>query len=328
VGNCLDKVKYAVHFKALQFYLQKGLEITRIHQVVQFKQAAIYKDYIDFNTLKRSQTQNEFTKSFYKQINCSLFGKSMEDVRGRMKVKLLGTALQYQHEVANPYFLGATILAENLVLTKRSNANVNLKSTIAIGAAVLDLSKVIMYDLVYNKLPKYEDQFKCRIIPIGGDTDSLFLSVEKVDIYKTLIPEMIKDELLDTSNYPKNHEYYSNTLNARLGCVKDEFKGKICTEIVMLTPKCYSMAYYKDEQTKCTAKGVGREVIKTLRHDDYKARVLTSTELIRTVKRIQSYNHKLFNVEQSKIALSYFDNKRYWITSNTSLPYGHYRCKD
>ena len=185
----------------------------------------------------------------------------MEDVRGRMKVKLLSSALGFQHEVANPNFMGATILADNLVLSKRSNANVILKSTVAIGAAVLDLSKVIMYDLVYNKLPMYEQKLNCRITPVGGDPDSLFLAAENVDIYKSLIPEMIKDGLLDTSNYPKTHTHYSNDLNARLGCVKDEFKGRVCTEIVMLTPKCYSMSYLDDNKPKCAAKGVGRDVI-------------------------------------------------------------------
>src|SRR5277367_4213799 len=196
----------------------------------------------------KDQMQNQILKSHYKQINCSLFGKSMEDVRNRIKVRMLSNAVDYQHEVVKPHFLSATILAPNLVLTKRTNANVCLKSTIAIGAAVLDLSKVIMYDLVYNKLPVYERRFKCRITPVGGDTDSLFLLIENVDVYQCLIPEMIEDELLDTSNYPKTHAKYSNTLNAKLGCVKDEFKGAKCSEIVMLTPKCYSMRIENENQ--------------------------------------------------------------------------------
>src|SRR5277367_2624247 len=295
VANYFNKSNYVVHFKTLQFYLRQGLEITRIHTIIQFGQAAIYRDYIDFNTNERSKAKSEFKKSYYKQINCSLFGKSMADVRNRMKVHMMGNATDYQHEVAKPHFLSATILAPNLVLTKRTNAHVCLKSTIAIGAAVLNLSKAIMYDLVYNKLPVYERRFKCRIIPIGGDTDSLFLLVKNVNIYQCLIPEMIKDELLDTSNYPKTHEKYSNTLNAKLGCVKDEFKGAVCSEIVMLTPKCYSMRI-ENEKPKCTAKGVGRETIKTLNHDDYRSRILNRTEFLRRVSRFQSFKHKLFSI--------------------------------
>src|SRR5277367_3550957 len=284
VANCFNKSKYVVHFKTLQFYLQQGLEITRIHNIVQFGRAAIYKDYIDFNTNERSKAKSELKKSYYKQINCSLFGKSMEYVRNRMKVHMMSNAADFQHEVAKPHFIGATILAPNLVLTKRTNANVCLKSTIAIGAAVLDLSQVIMYDLVYNKLPRYEERFRCKIIPVGGDTDSLILLIKNVNVYRCLIPEMIKDELLDTSNYSKTHAKYSNNLNAKLGCVKDEFKGAVCSKIVMLTTKCCSMRI-ENEKFKCAAKGVGRETIKTLNHNDYRARILKRTKLLRKVSR-------------------------------------------
>jgi len=327
VANCCNKTHYVVHFKALQFYLQMGMRIAVIHQIVQFKQEAIYRDYIDFNTSERAKATNEFTKTYYKQINCSLFGKSMEDVRNRLKVCLFSTAAEYQHEVSKPLFNGATVLAENLVLTKRSNANVSLKSTIAIGAAVLDLSKVIMYDLVYKKLPSYAEKFNCKITPVGGDTDSLFVTVEGVD-YQTLLSEMMENGLLDTSNYNQNHARFSLERCAQLGCVKDEFKGAFCKEIVMLTPKCYSMDIVGQEKNKCTAKGVGREVIKSLTHDAYKDRITLQSELVCKVKRMQSFKHEIFHIEQSKVALTFFDNKRFWVDGNNSLPYGHYRCRD
>src|SRR5277367_934522 len=104
VANCFNKSNYVVHFKTLQFYLRQGLEITHIHSIVQFGQAAIYRDYIDFNTNERSKATSDFKKSYYKQIHCSLFGKSMEDVRNRMKVHMMSNAADYQHEVAKPHF--------------------------------------------------------------------------------------------------------------------------------------------------------------------------------------------------------------------------------
>ena len=112
-----------------------------------------------------------------------------------------------------------------------------------------------------------------------------------------------------------------------MGCVKDEFKGAVCNEIVMLTPKCYSMRI-ENEKPKCAAKGVGRETIKTLNHDDYRSRILNRTELLRKVSRFQSFKHKLFSIRQNKVALTFSDNKRFCIGANESLPYGHYKCKD
>src|SRR5438477_12154531 len=101
----------------------------------------------------------------------------MEGVRDRIKVKLVGEAYRYVKFASKASFTGATVLAPELALIQHTNENVILKSTIAIGAAVLDLSKLIMYDLAYNKLPKYENQFCCTMRILGGDTDSLFISV-------------------------------------------------------------------------------------------------------------------------------------------------------
>jgi hypothetical protein len=325
VGTCLDKKEYVVHFKILKFYLEKGLKITRIHQCIRFKQENIYKNYIDLQTERRSQAKNEFEKSFYKQKNCSLFGKSMENMRNRIKAVLVGEAYEYVKNASTPTFSGVTILAPELAIISHTNANVLLKSTIAIGAAVLDLSKLIMYELAYNKLPKYESQFNCTMKIIGGDTDSLFINVlGPVDLILDLYPAMIADELLDTSNYPKNHELYSNKLNSRLGCIKDEFKGEVCKEVVLLAPKCYSFKLLNDT-TKATAKGVGKVVKRTLTHEDYKQRYVMRTELRKDIQRMQSFNHIIYNIKQRKIALSFFENKRGWLDGNTSLPYGHYR---
>src|SRR5204863_6480759 len=158
-------------------------------------------------------------------------GKSMENVRDRIKVQLVSEAYRYVKFASTASFTGATLVAPELALIQHTNENVELKSTIAIGAAVLDLSKLIMYDLAYNKLPKYENQFCCAMRILGGDTDSLFISVrgygsEPVNLVQDIYPAMIADDLLDTSNYPKTHHLYSNKLNARLGCITDEFKGE------------------------------------------------------------------------------------------------------
>ena len=137
---------------------------------------------------------------------------------------------------------------------------------------------------------------------------------------------MIEDQSLDTSNYPKDHELYSNALNARFGCVKDEFVGEVCEEVILLAPKCYSFKLIGNT-IKITAKGVGKSVKKQLTHEDYKARYVTRTELRKTIKRMQSFDHRIFNIKQKKIPLSFFENKRAWTDLNNSLPYGHFKLK-
>ena len=73
--NLMDKHKYVVHYRNLKYYLEKGLELTRIHRVLTFNQSPWLKSYVDFNTQRRSESQSDFEKSFFKLMNNSVFGR-------------------------------------------------------------------------------------------------------------------------------------------------------------------------------------------------------------------------------------------------------------
>jgi hypothetical protein len=103
-------------------------------------------------------------------------------------------------------------------------------------------------------------------------------------------------------------------------------KGVAIKEVVLLAPKCYSFEDVNGE-TKSTAKGVGRTIRKTLKHSDYKDRYLLHNELKKQINRMQSFKHVIYNISQTKIALSFFENKRAWVGKNFSLPYGHHKVK-
>jgi len=204
---------------------------------------------------------------------------------------------------------------------------VKLNKPIFIGQAVLYLSKLIMYELRYNKLAKYEEEFGGRISVLGGDTDSLFCLVTNIDLYGQLHPAMARDGLLDSSNFPTGHPLFSNRYKAVLGCVKDELPGQVVREAVLLKPKCYSMITVAGYEKK-TAKGVQYCVRQAISHEKYRQVFERQIEIVRTVRRFQTENHVVSTIQQQKWALSCTDTKRAWISANTSLPYGHYALDD
>ena len=111
-----------------------------------------------------------------------------------------------------------------------------------------------MYQLQYNELEKYRKQFNCQIDIMAGDTDSFFLKIINVNL-NTLLTEMVKDELLDTSKYDKNHPLYNTKYQDVIGKFKDESEGKVkYSEWIFLRPKCYSLLSCTTEYNK--AKGV------------------------------------------------------------------------
>ena len=81
--------QFVIHIKASTQALNHGLILKRVHRVIQFNQEAWLKPYINMNTKKKEkEAKNEFEKDFFKLMNNSVFGKTMENKRKHRDIKL------------------------------------------------------------------------------------------------------------------------------------------------------------------------------------------------------------------------------------------------
>jgi len=107
-----DKERYVFHYTNLKQYLKKGLKLEKIHKFLEFDQPDWLKAYIDFNTTLRTKATNDFEKNFFKLMNNSVFGKTMENIRNRVDIKLCSDEEKAEKLIAKPTFESVTIFTK------------------------------------------------------------------------------------------------------------------------------------------------------------------------------------------------------------------------
>ena len=327
IPNLRDKIKYVIHYKNLIQCLKAGMKLTKIHRGIKFVESEWMKPYIDKNTNLRAKAKNNFEKDFYKLMNNSVFGKTMENIRNRVDVKLVNTEEKLRKLASKPNFKSRKIFSENLISVHMKKTSLTMVKPVYLGMCILDLSKTIMFDFHYQYIKsKYGDKAKL----LFSDTDSLMYEIETEDFYKDISGD-VKNRF-DTSDYPENHPSGIPTgINKKvLGKMKDEAAGKIIKEFVGLRAKLYSYKMYEEEEEIKKCKGIKKQVVKSsISHEDYKTCLLTGKEQLRKQNILRSYNHEVYTEEVNKVALSALDDKRYILSDGVhTLAWGHYKIKD
>ncbi|CAH1765412.1 6617_t:CDS:2, partial [Entrophospora sp. SA101] len=140
-----------------------GMEITKIHMVLEFDQSPWLAPSINCNTNMRKNTKNEFEKDFFKIMNNSVYGKTMENVHNYTDIKLIKLNDNWQSECA-------VIKNISKPRCRDFRAFNNNLCAVHLGSAVLDLSKLWMYQYWYDYV-KVEYGEKASLL--YTDTDSL-----------------------------------------------------------------------------------------------------------------------------------------------------------
>lgn len=328
-----DKEKYVIHYKMLKMVLLQGLKVTCIHRILQFNQSAWLAPYIAFNTEQRTKATNEFEKNLYKLMSNAVYGKTMENLRKRVDINLK-TEWEGRYGaralISHPTFKRRTIFDEELVAIEMHKTQILMNKPIIIGMAILDISKVVMLDFHYNYMkPKYG--VNCEVL--YTDTDSFVYEIFCNDFYQDIKDDISK---YDTSDYPPNNVYGIELKNKKVpGLMKDEANGKCITEFVGLRSKMYSIRIAGKDAIK-KSKGVKKYVLTNkITFDDYLACITNNCTYNATQNSIRSIRHMVFTIEQNKISLSPFDDKRRIllevnpnISAIQTLPWGHYSLQE
>ena len=290
--------------RALVQALEHGVVIEKIHIAIEFKQSAWMKEYIDFNTRLRTAAKNDFEKDFYKLINNSVFGKTMENIRKHRNIKLVNNEEEYLKNVIKPNF--KSLLGPDLIGCEMGKVSVVMNKLVHLGQAILDLSKTMMYEFHYDyMIPKYGDRLKLCYM----DTDSLVYSIKTEDFYSDISSDV--ESRFDTYGYPNDgsRPLPIGKNKKVIGLMKDELGGEIMKEFVSLRPKIYSYRVGNSEPKKC--KGIKKCLVKKMiSFDDYKRCLFSGERSHRNQLLFRSRKHEVKTLEVNKLVLSREDDKR------------------
>ena len=316
ICNLQNKKEYVAHINTLKQALEHGLKLVMI---IEFEQEDWLKSYINLNTELHMKANNEFEKDFFKLMNNSVFGKTMENVRKYRDIKLVKTDKKRNKLVSAPNFHTMKLIDKNLAIIEMKKVKVKINKPIYLGMIILDLSKISMYHYWYDyiKVKYTENASLCYT-----DTDSLIVKFKTEDFYKDISEDVNKR--FDTSNFVHNRPLPIGVNKKVLGVMKDELGGGIIKEFVALRPKAYSYKTEDDIELK-KAKGTKKCIIdKMLSFEHYKNCLFNNGKVLRSQQRFRSEDHNVYTENINKIALSCDDDKRFVAKDGIeSYPYGY-----
>ena len=311
------KLRYIVHYRLLQFYLQRGMILKKVHSLISFKQRKWLESYIDFNTKRRMDATTDFEKDYFKLMNNAFYGKTCENIRNRTNVSLVTDAGEALKMHANPRFQAVNIFDQSAQAVIMRKTSILFDKPIYIGTTVLELSKLLMYKFYYETLQPYFGEKNLELL--YQDTDSFVLKIRTDDLQKDLME--LKDHF-DFSNYPKDHPLYDASKKKVPGYFKDELAGEEMTEFIALRSKMY--AYKTKDREEKRLKGIGKNVVKKhITFDDYLDSLDNRKTFRHKMRTLRSEKHEMYIEEVEKKSLSPFDDKRYIMADGvTTYPFG------
>ena len=298
-----DKKKYLVHYRMLKFYVRHGMIIDKVHNIISFKQNKWLEKYINFNTQKRNKAKNDFEKDFYKLLNNAFYGKTMENVRNRLKTKFIkkDDYREIIKQQSRLTFNGIHKSYESCDSYTFKQNEVLMDKPIYLGFTVLELSKLLMYETYYDKLQPYFRQENIQLHYM--DCDSFVLSIETENLINNL---KNLGDLFDFSNLDKNHELFSNKNKKVVGKFKIETpENNWIDEFVALRSKCYAFKCGNDSKNKL--KGISKSQSKNIKFEEY-YNCLFGREYQQECDNyiLRSINHEMVLQKVKKINIIYF----------------------
>lgn len=333
VATHFAKKNYLTTLPLLQLYMELGVQVTAVKNIITFEQKDFFKNYVERNIALRKQSKSSFKSQLFKSLSNMSFGKCILNKRNRsIKHRIVKTQAVFEKYCADPFLQRIIDIGddgEDYCVFVSACEEIVLDQPLQVGFQILESSKLLMYTFFYKVVKRnYGDKVKL----LYSDTDSLILGFTGVeDIYHEMKWGPLADHM-DLSNYNPDSPFYDNSRKGSFGFLKDELGGKVITEAICLLPKSYSLLtedHAGVEKQLLAAKGVQYSERKNLKHKVYRDILEGKVRHVMVNNsNIRSKNFELYTTHTKKVGLSNIDVKRYHLTNTKSVAFGHPVCNN
>lgn len=324
VCTLYNKKHYIIHYITLQLYINLGLQIQKIHRILEFEQSPWAKPYIEYCTRKRQEAMSSFESNIYKLMCNSLYGRLMMNESKQTIVKLITKSKQLKKLTAKPNFKSCRIINENLVSVHLDKDVLCCLNPIYAGVAVLDLSKELFYKFHYLHIKNSFDPMKIKFLM--GDTDSYIYHITKGQFDQNIYQHIKSNpQYFDCSSYHVSSSMFSDQNKKKVGFIKDMYAPAVPKTFIGLKSKMYAVELACNNLIDKKVKGLSRTIIRNLQIEHFKKALWEHKISFHNFHLIGSKHHQVETKYLRKIGLSPFDDKRYLLDDMiSSIPYGHY----
>ena len=317
--------------KTLQFYLNHGLELKKVHRVISYNQTNFFKNYVADLTTMRTEAKkikDDESSDQAKLFINSIFGKTMQNTRKQKKIEIItgNEVAKFNKLSAKNLIKKINIFNEETVAIERVKGTVKLDQPMYIGQAILDRSKLYMYHVYYDILKK---KYGENIELLYSDTDSMVLNIKTDDLYNDMLDmhdlydfcEMKNPLFFDVEGKLKHSDN-----NYVLGKFKDESKGNVIKKFIALRSKMYAFEYEEKTEVKTVrkAKGMSKNIVKNYLYEKYSDALHKNIIQSDYMHTLRSVGHEIQGLNMLKTSLNPYDDKRYYATNLISYPLGMY----
>ena len=231
-----NKERYTLHYITLKLYVSLGLRVKKVHRCLKFSQSKWLSAYIDLNTDMRQRAANKFEENFFKLMSNCAYGKCCESKRNHQSISLVRTEEELWTNTEKFNVKTLKVFNNDLVAVTMRKYKIFWNKPTIVGATILDLSKMYMFDFHYNTMKKH---FDCSLL--YSDTDSLTYEIRTIDLYKDLKESNDLNEKFDFSNYERDNNLFDDKNKMVVLKFKDELKGRPMESFCALKSKMYSI---------------------------------------------------------------------------------------